>query len=233
MHHGPYGSTGHVCRAALLIAEHHPDLIALLGDYGRSHRWAPRLSRWAYTRTFASLGACLRELHAPDGVVAVLGNHDHLVSADDVARWLTQQGIHVLVNDHILIRRANAFLAVGGVDDAERGTVDPAGGCATVDATVPRIVLSHNPDGVLMLAPEARADVVLSGHTHGGQIVLPVVGALVRNCTICGAHYTRGWIPNPRAPLFVTSGVGAQIPMRIGTTPEVVLLTLRRGQQPA
>jgi predicted MPP superfamily phosphohydrolase len=233
LHHGPHTGVRHLERAIRVITASRPDIVVLLGDYGTSHwiaRWA---SRRAYRYTFARLTSCLRELHAPDGVVAILGNHDHLGGAPDVVRWLRACGIRVLVNEHLVVRRGTGELVFAGVDDVEEGQVDPAGGCAGARASTPQVILSHNPDGVHVLAPGTRADLVLSGHTHGGQIVLPLLGAAVRNCTTCGRHTAYGWVPNPRALLYVSSGVGVQIPARIGTTGEVVLVTLHDRQQPA
>lgn len=233
LHHGPHTSRRHLVRGAQVLSTCRPDLIALLGDYGTSHRFARRASRHAYHYTLAHLGECLHELRAPDGIVGILGNHDHIGGAPQVTRWLRNQGVRVLVNDHLTIRRGDGLLLIGGVDDVEEGHVDPYGGCRETPPEVPRVILSHNPDGIRALAENARADLVVSGHTHGGQVVLPFVGAAVRNCAICGPHSAYGWIPNPRAPLFVTSGLGVQIPARIGSTAEVLLVTLCCDQQPA
>ncbi|MBX6330281.1 MAG: metallophosphoesterase [Gemmatimonadaceae bacterium] len=228
IHHGAvWGSRTHLKRAITLAHAAAPDLIALLGDYGLSHHRLPRASRRAYERAMPVMGPLLRSLHAPDGVVAVIGNHDYDYDASAVAAWLRETGSRVLVNEAVCIERAGARLAISGVDDAASGKIDPHAGCAHLEPHVPRIVLSHNPDGVLSLATDARVDLVLSGHTHGGQVVLPFVGALSRRCKLCGRHTARGWVPNPRAPLYVTSGVGAIIPLRVHCPPEVLVVRLR------
>ncbi len=225
-----YGSTifpaRHLARAVALARGTSPDLIALLGDYSFSHHRAPRLSESMYRWAMPRVGAGLGRLTAPDGMVAVLGNHDHDFDAGAVSTWLGTLGARVLTNDCVVIRRGDAGLAIGGVADWSYGEVDPSGGCAGLPPAVPRIVLSHNPDAVFALAPEARIDLVLAGHTHGGQVVLPFIGAPKRHSRICGRHTASGWIPAP-VPLFVSTGTGALVPLRVGTRPEVLLVRLR------
>jgi predicted MPP superfamily phosphohydrolase len=176
----------------------------------------------------------LRELDTPDGVVAVLGNHDYYFDAEAVTRWLEAWNVRVLRNASIEIVRGGERLALVGLEDAKEGTIDASRALGGVSPAVPRLVLSHNPDGVLCLAG-AHVDAVLAGHTHGGQIVLPLVGAPIRFCRICGPHHARGWVPNDHAPLYVSSGVGGMVPLRVNVPPEIVVATLRRGpaaQQP-
>lgn len=231
LHHGSVAqATAHVRRAIELAHIERPDLIALLGDYALSHPAAPGVSRRAYERSLRALAPLLGSLQARDGTVAVLGNHDYDYDAGAVTEWLGTLGIRVLVNECVRISRGEAELVVGGVDDYEYGTVDRRGGCGATPADVPRIVLSHNPDAVLALAPEARVDLVLSGHTHGGQVVLPWLGALARHSTVCGARSASGWVPNARVPLYVTTGVGVVLPVRVRCRPEVLIVRLRPAE---
>lgn len=213
-------------RAVHLANDATPDLIVLLGDYALSHSRLPTLSRWLYEWALPSMTAPLRTLRAPDGVVAILGNHDYDYDAAKVAIWLRALGARVLVNECITIQRGVAALGIGGVDDWTHGHIDPDGGCASLPLHVPRIVLSHNPDGVLELSPRARVDLVVSGHTHGGQIVLPIVGAPARHCTICDASSASGWVPRSPVRLYVTTGVGVVLPVRINCPAEVLFVRL-------
>lgn len=222
----------HVARAVQMAHAASPDLVVLLGDYALSHHTLPRLSRALYEWGLRALAPALGSLRARDGVVAVLGNHDYDYDARAVAAWLEQLGASVLVNEARCLERAGTRVAICGLDDAVCGTIDPFAGCASVPPEVPRIVLSHNPDGVLALAPEARADLVLSGHTHGGQVVLPFIGALSTRSTVCGRRSASGWIPGSRAPLYVTTGVGVVIPLRVFCRPEVLTVRLRRCGRP-
>ncbi len=229
IHHGAVmRPRRHLARMVALTRAIAPDLIALLGDYGISHRRFPRLSARAYRWAMGELEPTFRALHARDGVVAVLGNHDYDYDGCAVAEWLAGLGIRVLVNRAVVVARGDARLAVGGVDDATSGRVDPLAGCAEIPSTVPRLVLAHSPDAILSLAPasEARVDLVLSGHTHGGQVVLPLVGALARRSRICGRWSASGWVPNPRAPLYVTTGIGVMLPIRVNCPPEVLVVRL-------
>ena len=159
-----------------------PDLIVLLGDYALSHTRLRTMSRWLYEWALPQMTATLRTLRARDGVIAILGNHDYDHDATKVVEWLRSTGARVLVNECVVVARGNAQLGIGGVDDWTHGRIDPAGGCASLAPDIPRIVLSHNPDGALELASTARVDLVLAGHTHGGQIVLPWFGAPSRHC---------------------------------------------------
>jgi len=101
---------------------------------------------------------------------------------------------------------------------------------------VPTVVLSHDPDGILRLDPWIRVDGMLAGHTHGGQMVLPGFGAPITMSRACNRLSASGWVTNPRAPLYVSRGIGEQLPLpiRFRCPPEVVVLRLRRAcQHPA
>jgi predicted MPP superfamily phosphohydrolase len=218
-----------IARAVHLANDVSPDLIVLLGDYALSHSMLRAPSRWLYEWALPRMTAPLRALRAPDGVLAILGNHDYDYDAGKVAAWLQSTGARVLVNDCVVIERGDARLGVGAVDDWTHGEIDPHGGCAALASEIPRVVLSHNPDGALELTSSARVDLVLAGHTHGGQIVLPLVGAPARHCTVCDARSASGWIPRAPVPLYVTTGVGVLLPLRIRCPAEVLIVRLVRA----
>jgi predicted MPP superfamily phosphohydrolase len=218
-----------IARATSLANDSSPDLIVLLGDYALSHTRLRTISRWLYEWALPRMTATLRSLRARDGVIAILGNHDYDHDATKVATWLRSTGARVLVNDCVVVARGDAQLGIGGVDDWTHGDIDPHGGCASLAPEVPRIVLSHNPDGVLELSPSARADLVIAGHTHGGQIVLPWFGAPSRHCTVCDASSASGWVARSPVPLYVTTGVGVVLPLRINCPAEVLVIRLVRA----
>lgn len=230
LHYWPGVALGHVARAVRMANGTRPDLIVLLGDYSVS--FETMLRGWSartYERALGELTAPLRELRARDGVLAVLGNHDHYAGVERTVRWLPTIGARLLRNDGAVVARDGAQLVVGGVDDWFEGTVDPWGGCRGLPDDAPTVVLSHVPDGVLELDPARRVDLVLSGHTHGGQFVVPGWGAPVTFSGVATRRHPAGWVPNPRAPLYVSNGVGVQLPGRVFTTPEVVLVELTPG----
>jgi predicted MPP superfamily phosphohydrolase len=226
---GTYAPGRLVARAVHLANDATPDLIVMLGDYALSHTLFPTISRWLYVWALPRMTEALRTLRARDGVVAILGNHDYDYEPARVIAWLQSTGARVLVNDCFVIARGDARLGIGGVDDWTHGRIDPDGGCMSLAPEIPRVVLSHNPDGVLSLAPGSRVDLVLAGHTHGGQIVLPYFGALARHCTVCDASSASGWVSRSPVPLYVTTGVGVVLPPRINCPPEVLIVRLVRG----
>jgi len=235
LHHSPGEDLAWLRHAVDTANAATPDLIVLLGDYGESFRRMPVDSRRWYNDIMREMTPYLARLRAHDGVFAVLGNHDYYAGAPAVTTWLSSLGIDVLVNRSRCITRSGRVLRVAGLDDVREGHVDTLAGC-DADDDVPTIVLSHNPDGVLHVDPRLRVDLVLAGHTHGGQVVLPWFGALVTMARVCGRTAASGWVANPRAPLYVTRGLGEQLPlpMRIKCPAELLVVRLRSGdQQPA
>jgi predicted MPP superfamily phosphohydrolase len=234
IHHWAPGESRHLRRMVSLVNDADPDLVVLLGDYGASFEHNRTLSATCYERALPALGVALRKLRSRDGLVAILGNHDHYYDGERVAAWLRSIGARVLINDSITLQRGDSELVVGGVGDALEDRVDPMGGAGGRQPGTPLIVLSHNPDAVLALSDDCRADLVLAGHTHGGQVVIPAYGAPVTLTRICGRRTASGWVPNERARLYVSTGIGSQWPIRFWCPPEVLVVQLRvAAQQPA
>lgn len=212
-----------------------PDVIVLLGDYASSFKESPSISRRWYGEALPAMASELSRLRARDGVIAVLGNHDYYADADIVRNWLHAIGAHLLVNSAKCVVRSGNLLRIAGLDDIKKGKVDPLAGCGLINQP-PTLLLCHEPDGVRRLDARLRVDVMLAGHTHGGQIVFPWYGAPVTMSQTCGRRSAHGWIPNARAPLLVTRGLGEQLPLpiRIGSPPEILILRLCSArQQPA
>lgn len=234
VHHWGPGSW-YLGRIVRMSNDANPDLVVLLGDYGISFEHNKRLSAIAYRSAIPALTRAFRELRARDGCVAVLGNHDHYYDWQRVAGWLRSLNIRVLINDHLTLRRDGASLVIGGVGDAIEDRVDALGGVGEQAPGAAIVVLCHNPDGVRSLEPGAGIGLVLSGHTHGGQVIVPGYGALTTHTRICTRRTASGWIPNDRAPLYVSRGVGVQLPIRFRCPPELLIVRLRvvPDQQPA
>jgi predicted MPP superfamily phosphohydrolase len=227
LHLRPGQSLRYLRRAVTLSNEAAPDLVALLGDYGISFKHQRPISRILYERALPAARSVLAGLEARDGVVAVLGNHDYYADAALVREWLASLDARVLVNARAIVERDGARLVVAGLDDVTEGAPEPRAGCAAGER--PHLVLSHNPDGVRVLSPDLGEPLVLSGHTHGGQIVLPLYGAPLTMSRVCGRTTASGWVPNPWFPLYVARGVGVQIPIRFGAPPELLVVRLRRA----
>ena len=192
------------------------DLIAMGGDFmDDDAHFIPRLAD------------ILRPLRARDGVVGVLGNHDHYVGAHGVRTQLAKAGVLELFNDSIALVRGGDRLQVGGVGDLENDVIDFARVFAGAAPEVPRVVLSHDPD-VLAYWPDAvRLDLMLSGHTHGGQAFLPVIGPPYVPSQF-GFRYLGGKYREGPRQLYVSRGVGASgVPFRWRCPPELTHLVLR------
>jgi hypothetical protein len=181
--------------------------------------------------------AHVRRLAAPHGVFAVLGNHDysirnalglrrhrHLHRA--VADALAAEGVRVLRNETVPLERGGAALDLTGVDDLWSRTCDLDAAYAGTDPDRPRVVLAHNPRTVEHLAGR-RCDLMLSGHTHGGQVDLPRLGRVALGKK--ARRFAAGMYEYERTYLYVNKGVGFGWRLRYNVRPEVAVFTLRRA----
>lgn len=217
VHHGRLVSIDEVRRVVALANEARADMVALTGDYTTVGR--------QYVEPCAE---ALGELSAPEGVWAVLGNHDHKTDGPLTRQALRGRGINVLTNQNTELRRGADVLQLAGVDDWGWGKADFARTMSGVDMTRPSVLLSHEP--MALDVPETRGvSLILSGHTHGGQIVLPFVGA---PAAYLWEHlkYLRGVYENEGTQLYVSRGTGViGLPVRVGARPEVAVLRLQRA----
>ncbi|MFI5279521.1 MAG: metallophosphoesterase [Gemmatimonadales bacterium] len=199
-------------RAALALE---PQLIVLGGDYIDDD-----------PHYVHNISEVLRPLRALDGVVGVLGNHDHYVDAPGVREQLKKAGVRELLNEPIIVKRGGSELAITGVGDLERDVIDFDRALAGVAGDVPRIALSHWPDVFAHWPAELRLDLMLAGHTHGGQAFLPILGPPWVPSQF-GFRYLAGHIREGKRQLYVSRGVGASgVPFRWGCPPELTLLVL-------
>jgi len=155
----------------------------------------------------------------------VLGNHDWWNDGYRVRRALREHGITVLENEALALERGGQRFFVVGLADALTRQIRLDEALAAVPEGAPFVVLAHEPD-IFPEVPE-RAALTLAGHTHGGQVRLPLLGRLVVPSRY-GQRYAAGHVVEGQRHLFVTSGVGTSIfPVRFGVPPEIALLTLR------
>jgi predicted MPP superfamily phosphohydrolase len=221
VHAGPFLRPRVVTEAVAKLAALAPDLVLHGGDLATS-----RLDE-----VDAVLDA-VAPLRGTLGTFAVLGNHDHYV--DDPAalrRKIEARGIEVLHNRAVVLERAGARLVLAGVDDLVMGKPDLDAALAATEpraGPTPIVLLSHNPD-VFFEAAARGVALVLSGHTHGGQIRLPGLPVLVRQSRY-RLDEGRYVLASPAAELVVSRGFGTTgLPLRILCPPEVVLLQLVPG----
>jgi uncharacterized protein len=208
-------------RLVAAINAERPDLILLLGDYVIQ---GVRGGKFIEPERIA---AAMQGLTAPLGVYAVLGNHDWWFDGVRVSRAFERGGIRVLENEAARVERNGEALWLVGVADLWTRRPDVAAALAQVIDDEPVILFTHNPDLFPQVPP--RVALTLAGHTHGGQVNLPLVGRLVVPSKF-GQRYADGHVVEEGRHLFVTSGVGTSIiPVRFRVPPEFVVLTLRAG----
>ena len=212
-HYGPLVDPRHLERAIEIANDLKPDLIALTGDYISQER--------GYAAPCAALVGQLRARH---GVYAVLGNHDHWTDASLIADLFRAEGIRVLVNEGLRVDINGEDFWLAGVDDTMVGLEDLslalAGSC---DGEL-KLLLAHNPV-ILRRAWRAGVDLVLSGHTHGGQVTLrPEKNRSGRP----RRRLLRGLARRGNTQIYVTRGLGTVVlPIRYGCPPEISLLEFR------
>lgn len=216
LHHSLFTPREEIQRAVHLSNRLRPDLVALTGDYvtlSRDYIWP--------------LAQALGKLRARLGVFAVLGNHDFQVNPGEVTRALHTQRIRVLRNSHCALRSRSATLWIVGVDDLWWRADDMDRALHSVPARDTKILLCHNPLGI-HAASERDVDLVLSGHTHGGQVRLPVVGSVYGRSKL-GERFVEGWNRLNGTQIYVSRGIGkVLVPLRVGCPPEITCLRLRR-----
>jgi predicted MPP superfamily phosphohydrolase len=214
VHHSAFTSREQIARAVETANRLRPDIVALTGDYISHDR--------QYAAPCAEL---LGRLQARYGVYAVLGNHDHWTDAALITDLFRAEGITVLVNQGIRFEHRNAAFWLAGVDDTMVGLEDLSLALAGSRDDEMKLLLAHNPI-ILRRAARAGVDLVLSGHTHGGQVTL----RSDRNASgKQRRRLLRGLGRQGETQIYVTRGVGTVIlPVRYGCPPEVSLLELRR-----
>lgn len=212
-------------KAVEIVGHLRPDLIVLTGDFITAPTFE---NQFTVTRALRSAPPCaeiLSALEAPMGRFAVLGNHDGEANANEVARALSERRIPVLRNRSVPLERNGGRVWLVGVDDVLRGEPDLGAAIKNVPAAEAKILLVHEPD----FADEASlqpVDLQLSGHSHGGQIWFPGIGApwlppLARK-------YPRGTHQVGGLTLYTNIGIGTiHAPVRINCPPEITLITLR------
>jgi predicted MPP superfamily phosphohydrolase len=194
-----------------------PDIVVLLGDYV--------VYRTPGVRSLPpeKIAGVLKGLRTRAGVYAVLGNHDAWYGAARVRRALRSVGFTVLENRAADFSWAGRHVWVAGIADALTRHPDPARALARVPAGEPVLAITHNPNAFRRVP--ARVALTIAGHTHGGQVRLPLAGCVYASAD---RRFCRGHVVEGGRHLFVTTGIGTSIlPARLGVPPEIRILELR------
>ena len=205
-----------------------PDLFAFTGDYVTANHFGrlgslilgagTRLPEYA-----TQVAACIGRARARHGVFACLGNHDHWFDAADMTQRLTAAGATVLRNAHTIVRINGVALPIAGVDDAWVGNADVRRACAGLTAPFV-LVLMHQP-ALFGRWPLSGSHLILAGHTHGGQVCLPVRGPLYLDASM--RKYSHGVFQRGETLMYVSRGLGViPPPVRFNCRPEIALVHL-------
>jgi hypothetical protein len=214
IHVGPLTPEGRIRAAVEMANAFRPDLVVMTGDYLVRDPAGVTLLR-------EQLGG----LAAP--TLATLGNHDHWADPRGATAALEHLGYGVLENENTTLTLRGAPFTVIGIDDLWTRSADPPKAMKGA-ATGSRLYLAHVPRTAELLAIWGKPMLVLSGHTHGGQVNVPLLTPAIR--WIVREHYSQGLYEVEKVKLYVNRGVGnVGVGLRLNAAPEVSLLTLRAG----
>jgi hypothetical protein len=218
-------------RASVLAMEQKPDLIVLTGDFVTGSTKFLSSSIGEFNREY--MDGCLNAIagiRAPMGIYAVLGNHDFW-SGHAAVKTITQEytrrlGVVWLRNESVTLRRGGGTVDLLGVDDYWEESCSLSSAYRGLKNDTVKVLLSHNPDIHTDIFPQMRVDLILSGHTHGGQIVAPIIGMPFIPSKF-GQKYRAGLVKDGARQTYITRGIGYLLaPIRFNCPPEVTLITL-------
>ncbi len=225
MHFGPYMGKSFLGQAVQLAQSFHPDLLVLTGDFV-SHPFG-EFNGMRGAR-FAEPCADVLAMVTGIPVVAILGNHDHLNNGKVVEGALHDRGIQVLRNRSLPLERGRSRIWIAGVDDALVQAADLTKTLRDVPASEAVVLLAHEPD-FADYAARFPVDLQLSGHSHGGQVRLPGIGALI--LPRLAEKYPEGLNQVGALQVYTNRGLGViNPPVRFNCPPEVTFVTLLPAQ---
>lgn len=237
LHADGWMTPGRVLKLVELVNARAPDLVVITGDFATySLLHGPRIHH------VPKLAAPLRRLRAPDGVLAVLGNHDHKTDdgvpqralgatrkehdvPETVRRVLAAAEVTELRNTVHMLRRGEAALHLCGVDSAYWDEDRLGSVLGELPERGAAVLLVHEPDFAERSAAPGRFDLQLSGHSHGGQVRLPLLGPPL--LPPLGRRYPGGLYRVKDMLLYTNRGLGNHPRLRLNCRPEITLLTLR------
>ncbi len=224
LHINAYTTSADLARAVSQINQLNPDMVLLTGDFVD---WDARFAD-AATEPF-------RQLRAPEGIYSVLGNHDYYSGKiDTIKQAIQRHDLGLLVNQHTVLRRGADQLVLVGFDDPRHNrsggprlspeSINPEAALKGTPKAVARLAMVHNPVIVPHFVANYQLDVILSGHTHGGQFQVPILtDQLVGNAE----YFVRGHYDLGKSQVYVNSGFGfTGPPLRFRAAPEITLINL-------
>jgi len=212
VHHSPFTSLEHISRAVDISNSLKPDMFVLTGDFV-SHE----------TEYIEPVAQVLGTLESEFGSFACLGNHDHWTDAGLVTKHLRESGITVLINEGFRFAAHDSTFWLCGVDDYMVGETDLRAALRGSFPDEMKLLLAHNPK-ILYRAARAQIDLILSGHTHGGQIKLRDEEKRI----LPNRKFASGLYRRKETQIYITRGIGTVVvPMRYRCPPEISLIDLK------
>lgn len=211
IHHSPFTSLEHISRVVKVSNLLKPDMFVLTGDYV-SHE----------TEYIAPVAEVLAKLKAEHGIYACLGNHDHWTDAELVTHLFRGEGINLLINEGLRFEARGTRFWLAGVDDLMVGKTDVKAALRGSKEDEFKLLLAHNPQ-IVRRAARYNVDLMLSGHTHGGQVKLrdEEKRILPRRKLSSGLHRRQN------TQVYITRGIGTVVlPVRYQCPPEISVIEL-------
>ena len=232
IHSGLYVPTSHIKKMSYMIMTNKPDIILFVGDYIYS---APRWFRYYNKKNIIKLNEGIKDLNAPLGKYAVMGNHDNYESKIDISNTFYSNNFKMLDNNIIFITNENReYISIGGIGDFLTDEVKFDLAIKNVKTNDFNILLSHEPMFPLKIAQKEGynkfIDFFVAGHTHGLQISFVPMSLFERlnknrNYPLTTIY---GNMKSENMKIYITSGVGAVLlPFRLFAYPEIVIVNLR------
>lgn len=207
-------------RVLEILEELNPDFVFITGDF------VDPITKAITDRDLNSVKIFWQKLGEKyeKRIFGVLGNHD----TDIVKNYLKGSGITILDNENKKLFFGNEFIYLIGVDDPWTGRDDLSKAMEGVELEIPKILLAHAAE-IIDEAIEQEIDLVLVGHTHGGQVSIPVLGRLIQPLSEYGKKYTSGFFKIDASYMYVNRGVGTSfLPIRFNSPPEITLIEFKK-----
>jgi uncharacterized protein len=218
IHQDKWTTENRLHRVVNLIRQQQPDLVVITGD----------LVTADYQRFIPNLEKGLAKLTAKDRVIAILGNHDHWANPEGITKALERDGFIVLRNQVYTLSRGNKNLHIGGVDDVFLGKARLNKVLDELPSEGAAILLAHEPDFAVISSRTGRFDLQLSGHSHGGQVRLPILKPFALPPQ--GQEYYAGLYQVGEMLQYTNRGIGVNgLHLRFFSRPEITVFNLSAG----